>query len=238
MWKRVFVVALALLPGINAMGATIVYNSHPKFSSEDSTVIASKKGKGTAPPTPKPIDNAENYTVEKGKVDLTMNGATIWDHLADCANNPVCRPLLEAATIAIGVPTGIVEAAKIAWSKNERRGEEHFITFQLPAGYQYCGAEISFTTVSPLGGDKVPTFEAASTKNGVGVYATTPRLNDGRRSMLEVPVTIYGVRDSVAEEARKTGRCKAVDKSLVNCRGWSCQRVVDIGVNRPPTQKK
>lgn len=149
-----------------------------------------------------------DIVVIKGIVDTTMPAKDWREELRDCARNATCAGLMNSM-----VPGSSLVAAELP---HRSKGEEHYASFYLPSGYEYCGSEISFKSIVPKSNGKRPVFSARAVSRGVDLYYTTPKLR--QRSWVDAAVAVYGVRSDLAASKRRSGDCKAPgDRIILEC---------------------
>ncbi|MNV65393.1 hypothetical protein D3C71_1580850 [compost metagenome] len=166
------------------------------------------------------VAGSQDFVVVNQKINPVMSPRSVGDAFGECANDAVCRTIVDGAATYLGVPPGTVSAALASLPKADRAGEEGRYTIALPDGYQYCRSTIRTISVVPATGDRASVMGAKSTQRGVDVYTWTPRQGlGGGRSWVEADYTIYGVKDSLADRERQAGECRPSGSTLISCRG-------------------
>jgi hypothetical protein len=161
-----------------------------------------------------------DYVIVQSTINPVMQPKSIVDAAQECSNDSICRTLADAVASYFGATPGSISAALASVPRAESKGEESWFTIQLPSGYQYCHSKIETISVVPASGDRASVMGASSMKDGIGIYTWTPRRGVGAgRSWVEAKYTLLGVRDDLADAARRDGTCKAFGAQLIDCRG-------------------
>ena len=110
-------------------------------------------------------------------------------------------------------------------------GEDGLYDVWLPVGYQYCRSIISTVGVIPGTGEWASSMMAESHSRGIKVRTWTPMYQSNAQSRIEADVTIFGVRDGIADAQRASGKCKRYDVILIACRG-----ILEMNRGQPPCE--
>lgn len=163
---------------------------------------------------------SDRYVVIQAKLDNVMQPKSVTEGVQDCLKDSKCKAAVDEAFAQFGVPSSPVTSALASIPRAERKGEEGFFDFHLPAGYSYCKSNIAVVSVVPIDGRRASLLSASSNPRGVSAYTWTPRRNPGQgRSWVEANFTIMGVKDALAEKEYAAGTCKRPGSTVINCRG-------------------
>ncbi len=188
------------------------------------------------PPPPPPFMFSEgDFVVTKVYVDNVMQPKNLLDIAKDCDNNPQCKLVAKAAAEYFQLPIDKTISG-MAYLAPAREGEGWHSTVTLPAGYQYCTSSMRMVSIVPHDGPRGSLWRGATQLNGMYLESWTPKQTlFGGNSWVESEVTLVGVKENVAFEARSAGKCNsaAAGRSIWYCRGGGCNNVDDKGQSVP-----
>lgn len=179
-----------------------------------------------------PAHGASDFVKMDIYIDEVRNSKTGFDLAGECADNPFCISVAEAAGAYIGIPVGeIVQAA--ATFRRDSNGEGMFVFADLPSGYTYCRASMKMVSIVPHDGPRGSTFLGQSRDHGFYYETWTPvrPITEGR-SWVEAKIAVIGVRDDLAAEAVSSGTCGTPMRVLWYCRGGGCHDTEDKGQSK------
>ncbi|NTX18025.1 hypothetical protein [Burkholderia cepacia] len=166
---------------------------------------------------------APDIVVIGAHLDQVMQPKSFTDTVVECVNQPVCKAALDFAASYVGVDSSSITTVAANIINVRHPGEESYMTYALPQGYEYCRSQIRTISVVPNTGDRASVMSASANNDRVDVYTWTPRQNMGQgRSWVEADFTIIGVNNIVANQYRAAGKCNgSVQHQIVSCRGGS-----------------
>ena len=190
---------------------------HPAYS-QSPAAIAAQAAAQSAVSAANLANKSDELVVIQVKLDNVMQPKSGTDVFVDCTKNKVCKGVIDAAAAYVGVDSSAFTSA-VALFANSRKDEESNFRFTLPPGYQYCRAKVDTVSVVPATGDRASFMSITGDTNGVAAYTWTPLQNlGGGRSWIEADFTVVGVRDSLVNNYRSKGICKAT-YLRAECRG-------------------
>ncbi len=177
------------------------------------------------------------YVVVGVHLDNVREQKNIFTTAEECANNPACVALMNAAENYFQVPVGKVVSG-LATLAADNQGEGTYMHFALPPGYQYCKAKMTMGSIVPHVGPRGSLFLGRAEQRGLYVETWTP-VNQmfAGGSWVEADLTIVGVRDDLAASSYENGgSCinpisDAGMRHLFYCRGGGCVDTDDEGQN-------
>lgn len=176
-----------------------------------------------------------DFIVTKVYVDKVMQPKNLLDGAKDCDNNPQCKLVAKAAAEYFQLPIDKTISG-MAYLAPASEGEGWHSTVTLPTGYQYCTSSMRMVSIVPHDGPRGSLWLGATQLNGMYLQSWTPKQGlFGGRSWVESEVTLVGVKENVAFEARSAGKCNsaAAGRSIWYCRGGGCINVDDKGQSVP-----
>ncbi|TCU58365.1 hypothetical protein EDE08_1319 [Bradyrhizobium sp. R2.2-H] len=168
---------------------------------------------------------SDDIVMTSHHINPVRNARTPWDEVQNCLRDPACAAAVNGISAQIGIPANAIRlvSAGAAFTA-QAAGEETRYTIPALSGRKVCRVQIRTTSVVPATGNRASLFSRNATPATVAIYTWTPRRGiGGGRSWYDGKVFVTHVKDSLADDYAKSGKCTvhAGQPSAYACRGAS-----------------